>query len=114
MTALPIRGWESHLTLATSSRRKFLPSLPSSGILARSSGVTIGKTFCTSSLWPLVSTNPPVPITAPSEQLWIDLHVLLLELLTIDGHVGYPGHTQQLLPDLPVGDYGHLSHVQLV
>src|SRR5215212_3626136 len=52
--------------------------------------------------------------TVLGKQLWIDLDVLLFELLTVDGHVSHAVNAQQLLPDLPVGDHGHLSHVQLI
>ena len=44
----------------------------------------------------------------------IDLHVALLEPLAEDVDLRHARHAQQALPDLPVGDRGHLDQVQLV
>lgn len=67
MTASPMSGWWSMSTLATWPRVRTWPSRWASGIFASVSGVVIGRTLATLRRWLGVSTNPPVPIIAPSE-----------------------------------------------
>ena len=65
MTASPISGWWSSATFATSPSR----TEPVTGTLARSAGVMIGSTLRIPIRWFGVSIVPPVPITAPVENL---------------------------------------------
>jgi hypothetical protein len=62
-TASPISGWWSSTTLVTSPRRSARPSssVSATATLARSPGVTMGRTWRMPRRWLGVSTNPPVP-----------------------------------------------------
>ena len=67
MIASPISGWWSSATFATSPSRTSRARV--TGTLARSAGVTIGSTLRIPIRWFGVSIVPPVPMTAPVENL---------------------------------------------
>ena len=69
MIASPISGWWSSATLAMSPSRTCPGPSEVTGTLARSAGVTIGSTLRMPIRWFGVSMVPPVPITAPVENL---------------------------------------------